>query len=287
MTSPLVSAIVSTYAAERFMRGCLEDLEAQTIADRLEIIVVDSNSPQNEAAIVREFQQRYDNIRYIRTPERETLYAAWNRGIAAATAKYVTSANTDDRHFPQAFERMVESLESSNAVLAYADAAVTLRENAAAGTFRPCVFLRWPEFDRRLLFQVDFVGSQPVWRRDLHERYGLFDADFIVSADYEFWLRVARQETFLHVPETLGVYLASRSSIEHRHPDRTWRESETARLRYWNEEWGTRPRPHGFFLRFAWGEAIAALLRGNLTPAREIATHVAMLAGGRLHRGKS
>lgn len=40
----LVSAIVSTYNAGQFIRGCLEDLESQNIADRFEIIVIDSCS---------------------------------------------------------------------------------------------------------------------------------------------------------------------------------------------------------------------------------------------------
>jgi glycosyltransferase involved in cell wall biosynthesis len=91
-TQPLVSAIVSTYNAERFMRGCLADLAAQTIADRLEIIVVDTGSPQNEGAVVREFQQHYHNIVYIRTAQRESLYAAWNRGIQAARGKYILTS---------------------------------------------------------------------------------------------------------------------------------------------------------------------------------------------------
>jgi len=66
----LVSAIVSTYNSKRFIRGCLEDLENQTIADRLEIVVVNSGSEQNEDKIVKEFQGRYSNIKYIKTDKR-------------------------------------------------------------------------------------------------------------------------------------------------------------------------------------------------------------------------
>jgi tetratricopeptide (TPR) repeat protein len=67
----LVSAIVSVYNSERFIRGCIEDLEAQTIADRLEIIVIDSCSPQKECEIIEEMQHKYNNIKYIRTDKRK------------------------------------------------------------------------------------------------------------------------------------------------------------------------------------------------------------------------
>lgn len=285
MSEPILTAIVSTYNAERFMRRCLEDLLAQTIAERIEIVVIDSNSPQREGEIVAEFQQHHPNIRYVRTPERETLYKAWNRGIELARGKYLTSANTDDRHRADAFALMVEALEREpEAVLAYADAAVTLREEDTAGSFRPAVHLRWPEFDRRRLFQVNYVGSQPVWRRELHERYGVFDDSFTVSADYEFWLRIVRGERFIHVPEPVGVYLAAPSSIEHRHPDLNFRESETARERWWPAEWGRRPRPRGFFLRPDLPYVLGRLARGDAAPAREVAAHLRMLVHGRLHR---
>lgn len=45
---PLVSVLVSTYNAERLIQGALESLEQQTIASRIEIIVIDSGSPQDE-----------------------------------------------------------------------------------------------------------------------------------------------------------------------------------------------------------------------------------------------
>ncbi|MFC1637032.1 glycosyltransferase family 9 protein, partial [Planctomycetota bacterium] len=74
----LVTAIVSTYNAERLIAGCLEDLENQTIADRLEVIVIDSGSQENEEAIVCEYQREYDNIVYLKTDRREGIYTAWN-----------------------------------------------------------------------------------------------------------------------------------------------------------------------------------------------------------------
>ncbi len=126
----LVSAIVSAYKSERFIRGCIEDLESQTIAARLEIVIVDSCSPQNERAIVEEFQKKYSNIKYIRTETRETVYAAWNRGIKASSGKYITNANTDDRHRHDAFEIMVNELERKPEItLVYADVIMTEKEN--------------------------------------------------------------------------------------------------------------------------------------------------------------
>lgn len=247
--APLVTAIVSTYNSERFIRGCIEDLEAQTLADRLEIIVVDSGSTQNEGFIVRALQKRHPNIRYIRTEERETIYSAWNRAIRAARGTYITNANTDDRHRPDALERMVTALESNpDVALVYADVAVTHEENAVFRDAAIDAHFRWPEFDARNLFAVCYVGPQPMWRAELHRRYGYFDPAFKVAGDYEFWLRMATHETFLHISEVLGLYLSSSGSIEHAHSGVGVQESEVARQRHWPLEWGRRPQPREGYL---------------------------------------
>jgi hypothetical protein len=131
---PLISVLVSTYKSERFMRGCLEDLVAQTVADQIEIIVVDTGSPENERAIVEEFQGRYPGIKYLRTEQRETIHAALNRGIAVARGKYITNACTDDRHRPDALEQMARILEYNPQVdLVYGDSYVTTQPNAGWG----------------------------------------------------------------------------------------------------------------------------------------------------------
>jgi len=231
---PLVSAIVSTYNSERFIRGCIEDLERQTIADQLEIIVIDSASPQNEGAIVRELQSRYGNIRYLRTDQRETVYSAWNCGIALARGRYVTNANTDDRHRSDAFELMTRVMESRPAVdLVYADVLITKIPNETFEHHTLSGRYTWYDWDRNILLDKGcFIGPQPMWRRSLHELYGGFDPASVTSGDYEFWLRISQTSNFFHIRQPLGLYLAHPDSIEHQNEEAKYRENGKIRELY-------------------------------------------------------
>jgi O-antigen biosynthesis protein len=213
----LVSAIVSTYNAERFLRGKLEDLEAQTLAADLEIIVIDSCSPQNERAIVREFQERYDNIRYLRTEKRETVYQAWNRGIRMASGEFVTNANTDDRMRRDGLELLVQALrEHPECVLAYPDMRITQQENATFEGHQPLGFRDWPPYDRLSLLELCCIGPFPLWRKSLHEEIGYFDERYKSAADYEFWLRASEHHDFIHVPQFLGLYWLNDETVSRR-----------------------------------------------------------------------
>ncbi|MEJ2041200.1 MAG: glycosyltransferase, partial [Desulfosarcinaceae bacterium] len=231
---PLITAVVSAYNSERFMRGCIEDLLAQTIADRLEIIIIDSASPQNEGAIVHEFQQHFDNIKYIRTSERETVYQAWNRGIKLAVGKYITNANTDDRHRHDALEQMVRVLDEDESVaLVYADVIKTHHENQTFGSCNPTGVLRWYPWNRDTLLEKGcFIGPQPVWRRSLHDEFGYFEEHFSIAADYEFWLRISQIYDFRHINIPLGLYLERQDSIEHVDADEKRRQDVLVNRRY-------------------------------------------------------
>ncbi|MBJ6801184.1 glycosyltransferase [Geomonas propionica] len=240
MTEPrrfryLVSAIVSTYNADRFLAGKLEDLEAQTIASQLEIIVIDSASPGNERAIVEQFQRRFDNIRYLRTDQRETVYQAWNRGIRMATGEFVTNANTDDRLRHDAYEVLVQALrERPECVLAYPNMRITKQENATFERHEPFGFRDWPDFDRLNLLELCCVGPFPLWRKSLHDDIGYFDERFKSAADYELWLRAALKYDFVHVPQFLGLYWLSEETVS--------RKGDLPTLEYLEVQKEYRPR---------------------------------------------
>jgi FkbM family methyltransferase len=206
--APLVSAIVSACDSERFMRGCLEDLTSQTLfaSGQLEIIVIDSGSDQNERGIVEEYQKRHSNIIYLRT-ERETIYAAWNRGAKMARGVFLTNANTDDRHRPDALAMMAAYLEEHpDVAVAYADQLISDIPNETFADTQADSRWNWPQFSYDELERRCIIGPQPMWRRQLHEKHGLFLPEMKCAGDYEFWLRIGKKERFHRLPEILGLY---------------------------------------------------------------------------------
>ncbi len=223
-----VSAIVSTYNSEEFIRGCLQDLVEQTLyqQNELEIVIIDSASPQNEKSIIEEFQDKYSNIIYTRTEERETLYAAWNRAIKMARGTYITNANTDDRHRSDALELLSDYLdENIDIAVVHADQAITTIPNETFINTQAQRHWNWPPCSYEQLKQGCCVGSQPLWRKSLHDKYGYFREDFKCAGDYEFWMRIgSKGEQIIFIPEIVGLYYFNVKGLEHGAPRRASEE---------------------------------------------------------------
>ena len=149
-----VSAIVSTYNSEKFMRSRLNNLVKQTLYKKnlLEIIVINSGSQQNEEKIINEFQLNHPNIKYIKT-KRETIYQAWNRGFKVAKGQYVINANTDDLFTLDGLECMANELDVNNYISAvYGDWLLTKIENDSFESKTEKCLFKYPEFFAHLFF---------------------------------------------------------------------------------------------------------------------------------------
>ncbi|MCB0353388.1 MAG: glycosyltransferase [Bdellovibrionales bacterium] len=212
-----VSVLVSTYNAESYMAGCLEDLVKQSLfsSGKAEILVVDCASPEREGDIVRSFQGKYRNISYVRLSERETLYGAWNVGVQYALGSYLTNANTDDRHHPEFLATMMNVLEANPAAdLAYANVFRSTKENELFDQNDRSITYRYkPYFAPDCLLHYQF-GCQPMWRRSLHNTLGFFERQLRAAGDYEFNLRFALEgKRAVHVDEVLGSFLERPTSL--------------------------------------------------------------------------
>jgi glycosyltransferase involved in cell wall biosynthesis len=245
-----VTAIVSTYNAERFLEGRLDDLLAQTLYQQgqLEIVVVNSGSRQGERYIARDYAGCITYIESLREP----IYCAWNRGIRIATGEYITNANTDDRLRPDALESLARALDTDQTVdLVYADAWVVSSENARWGqpytlsTRAPYYGeINWPDFEPALLLRAYFGGPNPMWRRQLHQRFGYFDESYQLAGDYEFALRlVARGVRFKHIQDKMTLFYDNGININH--SEQASMETRRALLKWRDRIWPAiegRPR---------------------------------------------
>ncbi len=230
-----VSAIVSVYNSEKFIEGCLLNLVGQTLfkKNKLEIVIVNSGSEQDEEKIINKFLNKYENIKYIRTENRETIYSSWNRGISAASGKYITNANTDDRHREDALELLSDILDNDEKIdVVYSDQHITTKPNDFFGSQTATKIKRWSDFDKDLLLFGCFIGPQPMWRKSLHTKFGYFQDQLKVVGDYEFWLRISHNAKFHHLAEPLGLYFYSEQSAEHRNKTLTEDENYLVQNHY-------------------------------------------------------
>lgn len=181
----------------------------------MEILVIDSCSEQEEGEIVREFQNRYDGIRYIRTDKRENLYKSWNRAIIEANGEYLTNANTDDRHDTRCIELLVRSLEEdSSYALSYGNLYKSITPNEKFGRKEESRSCKSQDFFPGSLLLHYPYGAQPVWRKSLHHKVGLFDDEFKALGDFDFALRLVKQGiASKHVPEAEGLMLWHKNAL--------------------------------------------------------------------------
>jgi glycosyltransferase involved in cell wall biosynthesis len=211
---PRITVIVSTYNSESHIAECLSDLVNQTIADQLEIVIIDAASPQNERAVVEAFQERFPRIRYQRTPTRIGIYAAWNMAVKLARGDYLISCSTNDRLRPDACEILARTLDENPDVgLVYGNSFLTKVPHQTFDQPSLCGLYLWPSFSYENLLDHCMVGPHPMWRRSVHDDIGYFDEQFVALGDQDFWLRLAERHKLLSVPDFTGLYYVSQESI--------------------------------------------------------------------------
>lgn len=232
----LISAIISLFKGEKFIKGRLEDLLSQTLGNKVEIIIIDSNSPENEKAIIDHFLPDNPNIKYVRTAETESMYSAWNRGIQMANGKYITNANADDRLAEFALEQLCGELEKDESLgLVYGDYYISPEENEKFETAKNknSRVVISKEFSRINLLNGYMCGPQSVWRREIHTKHDIwFDGTFEITGDYKFVCEVSEKYKIRRIPGVFGVYFRSKSdeNKEFQNVERTL--AEAFRIKY-------------------------------------------------------
>jgi glycosyltransferase involved in cell wall biosynthesis len=208
---PKVSIITSLYKGGEFIKGFLENIVQQTVFRYCELIIIDCNSPDNEAGVIKEYMGRHPNIIYKRLDHDPGIYGAWNMAIDISSGEYITNANVDDRRFPEHIEVHARYLmDFPDVDLVYSEGYCTevpnepLKVTAEKKLTRP--WREQQEFSKQNM-SMCLPGRCPTWRRSMHTKYGMFDKSFKVAGDYEMWLRAVRNNAkFMKIPGIYSIY---------------------------------------------------------------------------------
>lgn len=199
--------MVSLYNSGLWLENRLNNIFESTIINDIEVWCINANSPDPlDKSIPSKF-----NVQYIESPDRIGVYAAWNRIIQASNSCYITNANTDDLIAPNGYEKLVSALDNNPIYgFAYPSWRTSDIDN-----------LHWPEVPSKSdhsggepgNYNGDLsksgVGHFPLYRRDLHNKFGLFDERFKALGDADFWARCYHygKVEFMWVKEHLACYL--------------------------------------------------------------------------------
>lgn len=209
---PSISVIVSLYNAENKLKEFLDALSLQDLAEgrEYEVILVDSGSPSDEQTLIRSLQGDLGmNLLYARTTRRETIQAAWNKGIRLSRGKFLVFLGVDETLYPEALEVMARELESDVGLdWVMGDSLVT--EVDTRGVLERDI-MRYrrdeplKELTRMETCYLSYVGG--MYKKEIHNRVGMYDESYTGAGDTEFKNRALGQIRVKHIKELLGEFL--------------------------------------------------------------------------------
>ncbi|MTH55606.1 glycosyltransferase [Bacillus mangrovi] len=196
-----ISVVITTYNRLWALAELIECLVRQTLKPHEVIIVNDAGER------VDRLQEMYADlpIQIHHLTENSGHVAARNLGVSKATGEAIMLCDDDDLLMPSHLERMARALDRAD--LVYSDAEIV--------HFKWQRFIRFPQERRLFAYQFDpqnmkrfstYVPSGSLYKRDLHDKIGDFDAEVHNYWDWDFILRVMKNHTVKRVPVAGVIY---------------------------------------------------------------------------------
>lgn len=190
-----VSLILTTYNCRDNLRKTLKSIEQQDYPD-IEIVIKDGVSTDGTLELIQQYAGSHKNV--IWKSETDTgIYDAMNQGYVLSTGDIIAFFN-DTFNVPDAVSKLVDAIEKggSECMGAHADLVYVDGEKV----------IRYWKMGEGKIKQGWMPGHPSLYlRRQIYEKYGLYDTSYRCAADFEFMVRVLKDNdvTLAYVPEVL------------------------------------------------------------------------------------
>ena len=181
-----ISIITATYNSGATLRDTIESLFSQNHTD-WQHVIVDGGSKDNTVDIIKEYEPKYHGkLKWI-SEQDKGLYDAMNKGIAMADGDVIGILNSDDFYSSNdVLSHISQVMSNSNIDAVYGDIHFVDDDdlNKIVRYYSSKLFCRW-------MMRIGYQPAHPSFycKRSIYEKYGAFDIDFKVAADFENMLR--------------------------------------------------------------------------------------------------
>lgn len=193
-----ISVITATWNSGKTIGDTLRSVLNQSFTN-VEHIIKDGGSKDDTLEICKSFEQKYytdgDKGRTINilSDNDKGIYDAMNQGIEAATGDVIGILNSDDFYTSDdVLARVAEEFEKNPELEAvYGDIHFVKDEN-----LKKCTRYFSSRYFRPWALRFGFMPAHPSFyvRREVYDKYGLYDLDFRTSSDFEMMVRLFVKE---------------------------------------------------------------------------------------------
>ncbi len=167
------------------IHNTIESVLKQTYQE-IEYIIIDGKSSDNTLEIIEEYKKYFKHRLKCLSEKDSGIYDAMNKGIALATGDIIGILNSDDLFVTDDVIRKVSQafIENQDIDCLHADLYYVSKENTNN-------IVRYWKSGQLREFSKGWHPAHPTFfvRREVYEKFGLFDLNFKLAADFELMLR--------------------------------------------------------------------------------------------------
>ena len=194
-----VSIITATLNNQETVEECFRSVYSQSYKN-IEHIVIDGGSTDGTMDVAGRYGSRISRL--VSEPD-NGIYYALNKGIGLATGDIIGFIHADDIYAgPGVVESVVSRINGNNADSCYGDLEYVSRNNTETviRSWKACPY-------REGLLKKGWMPPHPTFfvRRGVYEKFGNFNTDLKIAADYELVLRFLGKNGISahYIPEVL------------------------------------------------------------------------------------
>lgn len=181
----MISVIIPAYNAERYIKEAIESALSQTYKD-IEIIVINDGSTDRTGDIAFQCFQHESQRVLIVHQKNKGASAARNTGIKYAKGEYIAFLDADDVWLPNKLQKQIALLENDkDLALVYSNC--YRNTDTLFDIAKPHRGFAFSE----LILDNFIPTSSVVVRKSILDKVGVFNESFLISQDFDLWLRIA------------------------------------------------------------------------------------------------